>query len=144
MNESPLRVWLEKDGALLRLRLVDLPADGEIRRFLLASRRIGICVILLLGFLYYRLSSSAEDLASIGLIAFAGVVQVLPCLVGGLFWRRANAAGALAGLVAGALLWAYTLFLPSFAGGFVVSPRVIAEGPFGLARSHWDWYPARQ
>ena len=117
--------------AALRLGLVDLPADGEIRRFLLASRRVGICLILLLGFFYYRLSGSSDDLASIGLIAFAGVAQVLPSLVGGLFWRRANAAGALAGLVGGALLWAFTLFLPSFAGGFVVSPRVVAEGLFG-------------
>jgi Na+/proline symporter/nitrogen-specific signal transduction histidine kinase len=117
----------------LRFGLVSMPASGEIRRFLLTTRRIGICVILLLGFLYFRLSGTGGELASIGLIAFAGVVQVLPCLLGGLFWRRANADGAIAGLVSGALLWAYTLFLPSFAGGFVVSQDVIAHGPFALA-----------
>ena len=117
----------------LRFGLVSVPASGEIRRFLLASRRIGICVILLLGFLYFRLSGTGGELASIGLIAFAGVAQVLPCLLGGLFWRRANADGAVAGLVSGALLWAYTLFLPSFAGGFIVSQDVIAHGPFAQA-----------
>ena len=116
----------------LKLGLVSLPASGEIRRFLLTSRRIGICVILLLGFLYFRLSGTGGELASIGLIAFAGVAQVLPSLIGGLFWRRANADGAVAGLVSGALLWAYTSFLPSFAGGFIVSQDVIAEGPFGF------------
>ena len=115
----------------LRFGWVALPASGEIRRFLLASRRVSICVILLLGFVYFRLSGASGQLASIGLIAFAGVAQVLPCLVGGLFWRRANADGAVAGLVAGAVLWGYTLFLPSFAGGFIVSPDVIAHGPFG-------------
>ena len=117
----------------LRFGLVSLPASGEIRRFLLTSRRIGICVILLLGFLYFRLSGTGGELASIGLIAFAGVAQVLPCLLGGLFWRRANADGAVAGLVSGALLWAYTLFLPSFAGGFIMSQDAIAHGPFAHA-----------
>ena len=117
----------------LRFGLVSVPASGEIRRFLLASRRIGICVILLLGFLYFRLSGTGGELASIGLIAFAGVAQVLPCLLGGLFWRRANSDGAVACLGSGALLWAYTLFLPSFAGGFIVSQDVIAHGPFAQA-----------
>jgi Na+/proline symporter/nitrogen-specific signal transduction histidine kinase len=117
----------------LKFGLVSLPASGEIRRFLLTSRRIGICVILLLGFLYFRLSGTGGELASIGLIAFAGVAQVLPSLLGGLFWRRANAGGAVTGLVSGALLWAYTLFLPSFAGGFIVPHDVIANGPFGIA-----------
>jgi Na+/proline symporter/nitrogen-specific signal transduction histidine kinase len=116
----------------LKLGWVSQPASGEIRRFLLASRRASICLILLLGFVYFRLSGASGQLASIGLIAFAGVVQVLPCLVGGLFWRRANAAGAVAGLVSGALLWAYTLFLPSFVGGLGVSHDVIANGAFGL------------
>jgi Na+/proline symporter/nitrogen-specific signal transduction histidine kinase len=116
----------------LRFGWVSLPASGEIRRFLLASRRVGICVILLLGFLYFRLSGTGGELASIGLIAFAGVAQVLPSLIGGLFWRRANADGAVAGLVSGALLWAYTLFLPSFAGGFIVSQQVISDGLFGM------------
>ena len=117
--------------AALKFGWVALPESGAIRRFLLASRRASICAILLLGFIYFRLSGTSGQLASIGLISFAGVAQVLPCLIGGLFWRRANADGAVAGLVSGALLWAYTLFLPSFQGGFILSQNVIAHGPFG-------------
>lgn len=116
----------------LKLRWVSLPGSGEIRNFLLMSRRVSICVILLLGFLYFRLSGDSGQLASIGLIAFAGVAQVLPCLIGGVFWRGANASGAVAGLVAGALLWAYTLFLPSFDGAFIVTHDVIDHGLFGM------------
>ncbi len=115
----------------LRFGWVSLNADGEIRRFLLASRRASICLMLLLGFLYFRVKGNSDALASIGLISFAGVTQVMPSLIGGLFWRRASANGALAGLTAGALLWAYTLFLPSFGGDFLVSSRVIADGLFG-------------
>lgn len=117
----------------LRLRWVSESASGEIRRFLLTSRRVSICVLLLLGFLYFRVSGAGEALASIGLIAFAGVAQFLPSLVGGLYWRHANAAGALAGLVAGGALWAYTLLLPSFDGELIVTGEVIRDGLFGIA-----------
>jgi Na+/proline symporter/signal transduction histidine kinase len=117
----------------LKLRWVSLDASGEIRRFLLVSRRISIAVILLLGFLYFRLKGQSEALAAIGLVSFAGVAQVLPCLVGGLFWRNASASGAFAGLSAGALLWMYTLYLPSFGGEFILSRANIEHGLFGLA-----------
>ena len=116
----------------LRFHWVSLGVDGEIRNFLLTSRRISICLILLLGFLYFRLSGESDALAAIGLISFVGVVQVLPCLIGGLCGRQANATGAFAGLVAGALLWAYTLFLPSFGDSFLLSQEAIRNGPFGV------------
>ncbi|MBS0319106.1 MAG: sodium:solute symporter [Proteobacteria bacterium] len=115
----------------LRLGWVAASAGGEIRGFLLASRRVGICLMLLLGFLYFRVKGNSEALASIGLISFAGCAQVMPAFVGGLFWRRANGVAALAGLSAGALIWAYTLFLPSFGGDFIVTSRIISEGLFG-------------
>ena len=116
----------------LRLHWVSQSASGEIRRFLLVSRRVSICVMLGLGFAYFRLSGNSDALASIGLIAFVGAAQVLPSLIGGLFWRQATAAGAFAGLLTGTILWAYTLFLPSFGADVVMAQRVLAEGPFGL------------
>jgi len=117
----------------LKFKWVSLGAGGEIRHFLLTSRRISICFILLLGFLYFRLSGESDALAAIGLISFAGVVQVLPSLIAGLCWRHANASGAFAGLLAGGLLWAYTLFLPSFGGAFLLSADDIEHGLFGWA-----------
>jgi len=56
----------------------------------------------------------------------------MPCLLGGIFWRGATRAGALAGLVIGVVLWAYTLFLPSFDGDFLLSAEVIRNGPWGI------------
>jgi len=117
----------------LKLNWVNVSVSGEIRRFLLTSRRVAICVLLLLGFLYFRLGGSPGALAAIGLIAFAGVAQFTPCLIGGLFWRHANASGALAGLVTGAGLWAYTLFLPSFAAGTIMTPQIMEAGLFGMS-----------
>jgi Na+/proline symporter/signal transduction histidine kinase len=114
----------------LRLPWVSLGARGEVRELLLISRRISIVFILFLGFLYFRLTAQDDNLASIGLISFAGVAQFLPCLVGGLFWRQATARGAIAGLLLGFGLWAYTLFLPSFDGELILSAQAIAHGPW--------------
>jgi Na+/proline symporter/anti-sigma regulatory factor (Ser/Thr protein kinase) len=117
----------------LRLPWVRLDASGDVRRLLIRSRRVSICLILLLAFLYFRLSARFNPLASIGLTAFAGAAQLLPCLVGGLFWRQATTRGAIAGLAAGAAVWVYTLLLPSFKGEVLLSASDIAQGPFGLA-----------
>lgn len=108
-------------------------ASGDVRNLLLTSRRISIALILGLGFLYFRISGGSDALAAIGLIAFVGVAQFLPSLLGGLFWRGATGAGALAGLVVGFLFWAYTLFLPSFGGDFLLSEAVLRDGAFGIA-----------
>jgi len=106
--------------------------SGDVRSLLLTARRISIAAILGLGFLYFRLSGGSDALAAIGLISFVGVAQFMPSLIGGIFWRGATRAGALAGLVAGFFFWAYTLFLPSFGGDFLLSAEAIGSGPWGI------------
>lgn len=117
----------------LRVLAVGQTVGSDVRGILLTSRRVSIAAILGLGFLYFRLSGGSDALAAIGLIAFVGVAQFLPSLLGGIFWRGANRAGALTGLICGTLLWAYTLFLPSFGGDFILSAGVIVDGPWGSA-----------
>lgn len=104
--------------------------SGDVRNLVLTARRISIAAVLALGFLYFRVSGG-DELARIGLIAFAGVAQFLPGLLGGLFWRGATRVGALWGLSGGGLLWFYLLFLPSF-GGMLSSGSLIAAGPWGV------------
>jgi len=117
----------------LRLLPASKAVSGDVRSLLLTSRRFSIAAILGLGFLYFYLSGGSDALAAIGLIAFVGVAQFLPSLIGGIFWRSATRTGAIAGLVIGFALWAYTLFLPSFDGHFILSASVIDHGPFGLS-----------
>ena len=116
----------------LRLPGVKLDASGDLRRFLLASRRISIVLILLLGFLDFRFSVHSAGLASIGLISFVGVAQFLPPLIAGLYWRQATAHGAMAGVLCGFGVWLYTLFLPSF-GDSVMLQGLFEHGPWGWA-----------
>ncbi|MFT7027131.1 MAG: Na+/proline symporter/nitrogen-specific signal transduction histidine kinase [Paracoccaceae bacterium] len=107
--------------------------SGDVRRLLLVSRRGSIVGILLLGFLYYRMTEGSGSLFSFGLVAFAGVAQFMPPLIGGLYWRQATGRGAVAGLAAGAVIWIYTLVLPSFGGSAFMPAEVIVTGPWGFA-----------
>ena len=111
---------------------------GDLRRVVLLSRRMSIGAVLALGYAYYALSGGSGALAAIGLIAFVGVAQILPAMLGALFWRGATRTGAVLGLTTGFALWLYTLYLPSFGEGAVLSARVFAEGPWGL-----DWLRPR-
>ena len=103
---------------------------GDVRRIILISRRFAILLIILLGYIYYWISGGGAALAAIGLVSFAGVTQVLPAMLGGIFWRGANRIGATAGLLVGFSIWLYTLFLPSL--GNVYSAAFLAEGPWGI------------
>ncbi len=99
---------------------------------LLTVRRLAIFVILLLAYLYYRVTGEAQ-LAQIGLLSFAAVAQFGPAFFLGLAWRGATAKGAIAGIAAGILIWGYTLLLPSLVDAGLFDPGLAAGGPFGLA-----------
>jgi Na+/proline symporter/signal transduction histidine kinase len=109
-----------------------LSGDQNVGRLLLTVRRLAIFVIMLLAYLYYRLAGDAQ-LAAIGLLSFAAVAQLAPAFFGGLIWRRANARGAIAGMVAGFAVWAYTLFLPSVADAGLIAPDLLTHGPRDIA-----------
>ncbi len=117
----------------LRLNPHRTQTSGDVRSVVLTGRRASIALILGLGYLYFVLTGGSAALASIGLIAFAGVAQVLPSLIGGIYWRGANRAGALTGVGVGFVLWVYTLLLPSFGDSFLMSSSVLVDGPFGLS-----------
>lgn len=108
-------------------------AGDDLRQVVLMARRIAIGAVLALGYAYYHVSGGSAALAAIGLIAFLGVAQVLPAMIGGIFWRGATRTGAILGLITGFVVWAYTSFLPSFGPGAALSAQVFAEGAFGLS-----------
>lgn len=120
----PLWLSLSRDPA---------PVLGDVRGVVLMARRVSIAGVLGLGYLYYRYSGGRDALADIGIISFTGVVQVLPALLGGIFWRGATRVGALLGVSIGFAVWLYTLLLPSLSVGVLLPTQLLTEGPWGLA-----------
>ncbi|WP_282091403.1 ATP-binding protein [Epibacterium ulvae] len=115
----------------LRYRSSRVSVSGDVRNVVLIARRLSIAAIMGLGYLYYVLSGGGTALATIGLVAFAGVSQLLPALVGGLFWRGATRNGALAGITIGFVIWVYSLLLPALGDGLLPAD-VMEQGPWGV------------
>ena len=99
--------------------------------FLLRVRRFAILAIMAMAYCYYRALGNTQ-LAAIGLLSFAAIAQLAPAFFGGLFWRRATAQGAMAGMLVGVAVWIYTLFLPSFLEGNSAGLQLLQHGPFGI------------
>ena len=117
---------------LLRLRRLRLNERPDLTGLLLGIRRGAIVLILLLGYLYFKLAGEAYALVSIGLISFAAVAQFGPAILGGIFWKGGTRAGALCGLLAGFAVWLYTLFIPALARSEWLPIGLIEHGPFGI------------
>ncbi|TMJ37120.1 MAG: hybrid sensor histidine kinase/response regulator, partial [Alphaproteobacteria bacterium] len=117
---------------MLRRRMERAQIHRDMGSVLITIRRFAIAVILLLAYSYYRMIGSTAALAQIGLISFAAVAQFAPAFFGGLVWKRGTARGAMAGVTTGFALWAYTLFLPSFADAGWIDSSLITQGPFGI------------
>ena len=81
-------------------------------RKILQVRRIAMLGILALSFVYYQEMANSESLSSTGLIAFSLVFQLVPAVIGGLYWKRGHAYGVYAGLTLGFLCWFLWMLLP--------------------------------
>src|SRR5271154_5691527 len=99
--------------------------------FLLRIRRFSIFAIMVMAYFYYRALGNTQ-LAAIGLLSFAAIAQLAPSFFGGLLWRRATARGAIGGMLVGFLVWAYTLFIPSFLDSYPAGILFLQHGPFGI------------
>jgi PAS domain S-box-containing protein len=111
----------------IRLRLQE-----RLTPHLLTIKRGAILFLILLGYFCYHLVWPSVMLVDIGLIAFCGVMQLVPAMVGALYWRDATRWGAIAGLASGFLLCSYTLVLPYLVEAGWFRQSLLTAGPFGL------------
>ncbi|MGH7417063.1 MAG: ATP-binding protein, partial [Candidatus Rokuibacteriota bacterium] len=112
---------------LLRRRRVE-----EVYWASLASTRLGILLVVGLGFLWARVEAGQFLLVEMGLLSFIAVSQCAPAVFLGLYWRGGSRKGALAAISTGFAVWFYTLIIPTFVKEGVVSRAFLDHGPFGL------------
>lgn len=95
-------------------------------------RRTIIAIILGLSFIYQQQMTGSSSLSSIGLIAFSLVIQLLPAIVGGLYWKKGHAHGVYAGLFMGITSWIFWLIIPIFNPDMSVfsQSEILTQGAF--------------
>ncbi|WP_048307624.1 NahK/ErcS family hybrid sensor histidine kinase/response regulator [Halomonas sp. PR-M31] len=123
---------------LFRLRWFDTKAR-DYGRLVLRARRITIVAILALAYGFYKLTAEFSSLASTGMLSFAAVAQFAPALLGGLYWKRGNRLGVIAGMNLGFAVWAYALLLPTLVTAGVVPSAWLTLSPLGI-----DWLSPTQ
>jgi len=125
-NDLLMPLILQRRGMTATERRPDMSG------FLLNVRRAAMLSIILAAYAFYDKIGNAS-LAEIGLLSFAAIAQFAPAFFIGLFWRRATARGAAAGILAGFAVWAYTLLLPKLIGDTAMGAAFLRDGPFGIA-----------
>ncbi|TGD80543.1 sensor histidine kinase [Hymenobacter wooponensis] len=124
----------------------------------LHSRRLAVVVVLLLAYGYYAAVGHLLPLVNIGLVSFAAVAQFVPVVLGGLYWKGGTRQGATAGILAGFVVWFFTLVVPTMVGPNLLPSSILEQGlggwsglrPFALFGltgldylSHglfWSWF----
>ncbi|MCB0553728.1 MAG: hypothetical protein KDD02_09280 [Phaeodactylibacter sp.] len=99
---------------------------------ILGIRRISIVIVLLLAYGYFKAVGEQYTLVSVGLISFTAIAQFVPAVFGGIFWKRATKKGAMASLLVGFTVWAFTLPLPTLVEAKMISADFLNNGLFGL------------
>lgn len=92
-------------------------SEGDVYRRLRAARRVVLAALLATAYLTFlaieqQVPSRGGTLAQVGLVSFAAVLQLVPGVLGVLFFPRANRAGVLTGLTLGVGVWFVLIALP--------------------------------
>jgi Na+/proline symporter/signal transduction histidine kinase len=114
---------------LIRIKRLDILNRNNLDSIILLVRRLAIVGLVAVAYGYFQLMNLNAQLANIGLVSFAAVVQFLPSVLCAIFWRGAHSKGVYWGLIGGFLVWAYTLMLPT-----VLTPDTLVNLWFG-----WSW-----
>lgn len=118
---------------LLLKRQRQKKVSREFSKSLIFSRRLTVLLVILSAYFFQGILAENTALTSIGLIAFALVVQLAPAILFGLYWSKANASGLYAGLTCGVIFWFYTLMVPLLVDAGLMHSSLVNHGLFGIS-----------
>lgn len=107
---------------------------SDLRGSVLALRRSGIVVIMLLAWMYSRLLAGSDALADVGAVSFSALATLAPVLCFALWRPRTPPRAAVIGIVVGFAAWAWVLLVPMTLEARGAPPAWISDGPQG-----WHW-----
>ena len=90
--------------------------ESDVGRSIVRVRRLTIVGMGALAWLYFISIRSVEQPTELGLTALTAFAQLTPSLLGGVYWRRAQSGGAIAGIIGGMAVWAIAIAAPAFRG----------------------------
>ncbi|ACH38038.1 MAG: hypothetical protein ACD_55C00121G0002 [uncultured bacterium] len=103
-----------------------------LKQYLLQCRWLTVALLVFAGYWFQGVVGEFFILVDIGVPSFAAVLQLAPAIIGGLYWRKGNLAGAFLGMAAGFLLWMYTLILPALVQGGLLNHAILGDGLWGI------------
>ena len=112
--------------------LLLLKIKADLSFWLIHIKRLGILLIIMLGYLFFRIIGDSYMLVNMGLISFSAAIQMAPALIGGLYWKKGTRHGAMVGLSLGFMFWFYTLMIPSFIYSGWLPGSILLDGPLGI------------
>ena len=102
---------------LLASKIGRRPGEADAGRSIVRVRRWTIVGMAALSWVYFIGIRTVEGPTQLGLTALTAFAQLIPALIGGIYWRRAQASGAIAGISAGMAVWAVAIAAPAFLSG---------------------------
>ncbi|WP_408589035.1 ATP-binding protein [Novosphingobium sp.] len=99
---------------LLSGTLGSRPGEADAGRAVVRVRRWTIVAMAALAWCYFLGIRTVEGPTELGLTALTAFAQLMPALIGGIYWRRGHAHGAIAGIMAGMAVWALAIAAPAF------------------------------
>jgi len=110
----------------------NLSVFSFIRKELLKVKWALVSLIILFGYINHVKVTEFISLVNIGIFSFVAILQLTPAGFGAIIWKDANRNGAVAGIIAGTVIWFYTLIIPLLSFSGIIGNEIVQDGIFGI------------
>ena len=110
-------------------------ANIDIYRSLTRIKRGLVIALVVAAYIFYQYLEQGSDIRNLGVVAYAGAMQLLPATLCTLYWKKANRQGFIWGLLAGTAAWFVSLLLPMTLGIDLLPSEIL-----GITLTEESWH----